>query len=171
MPQSLLSSFVGVRTVGLMEQEEESPLTKPDLNRDAAGRYRLTVVDDSDAFVSLIAEVVADRFVVTGITPRGLDEIAKTAPHLLMVDLNPRRRGLLSGWQLIEEARAHPELQDIPIILCTGTVEANDELEHALRHPAVHMLTKPFALDVLDDTLSRAMAWSSGRHDDGNRPD
>jgi CheY-like chemotaxis protein len=156
--------------MGSSERNTEEAGAPPARQRKHTERHRMTVVDDSDAFVGLVAEVVADRFVVIGIKPRSLDEIVKTEPDVLMVDLNPRDGGPLNGWHLIEGARAHDALREVPIILCTGAVDANGELERALRHPAVQLLAKPFALDAFDETLARALSRTAAPNGDGTAP-
>jgi CheY-like chemotaxis protein len=171
VPWLLVSSCgCGVKAVGFSEGTTEVAGAPEALHPEGTERYRMTVVDDSDAFVSLVAEVIADRFVVTGIKPNSLDDVTQSEPDVLMVDLNPRGVGLRDGWRLIEAARAHQRLRDVPIILCTGMAEADGEVERALRYPAVQLLTKPFALDALDDALARAVSRKTALNGDGTAP-
>jgi CheY-like chemotaxis protein len=135
---------------------------------DGAGRslYRLTVVDDSNEFVSMVRDVLADQYVVTGIEPQSLDDIARTMPQVLIVDVHPRDRGKLNGWHVIEGAKEHDGLRHVPIILCSGQVGRNGDLERALDYPRVQLLPKPFTLDALDAVLARAMADRRAAYDE-----
>ena len=131
--------------------------SKPEALR-AQPTYRLTIVDDSDEFVSMMREVLAGRYEVIGIQAESTEDVAEARPDVIMVDLNPRAEKLRVLWRTIGEARAHPMLRHVPIILCAPRVDGSPEVEQALHHPLVQLLTKPFTLDALDAALARAMA-------------
>ena len=66
--------------------------------------------------------------------------------------------GTLAGWQLIEHARNDDGLRDVPIILCTGQIGLDGDWDQMARFANVHMLAKPFELEILEATVARAMA-------------
>jgi len=144
-----------------MEGRSE-PLPEHDGLTTSDGGYRVTVVDDSQDFVSMLSDVLAGRYVVTGLQPRSIDEIVQTDPHLLMVDVHPRNETMLNGWQVVEQARAHDLLRRVPIILFAADLNHDGNFERARRYPGVHLLAKPFSLDVLDATLALATASMDG---------
>ena len=70
-----------------------------------------------------------------------------------------RNDDALGGWVLINLARRDPRLRQVPIILCTGGI--GTDLDRLTQLPDVHLLAKPFDLDVLESTMRRAMAASA----------
>jgi len=120
---------------------------------------RVTVVDDNHAFVALLADLLGDRFRVTGILPRTISELAATDPELVFVDVFIRNDDALGGRVLIDLARRDPRLREVPIILCTGAI--GPDLDRLTQLPDVHLLAKPFDLDVLESTMRRAMTASA----------
>ncbi len=123
---------------------------------DAAAFVRVTVVDDNDEFVALMEDLLGDRFRVTGILPRSIAELSATDPELVFVDVFVRNDDALGGWELIDLARRDPRLREVPIILCTG--EIGPDLDRLTQLRDVHLLAKPFDLDMLESTMRRALA-------------
>jgi CheY-like chemotaxis protein len=117
----------------------------------------MTIIDDSSDFVSLVREVLEDRYDVTAVHPRSMEDVARTRPDVLMVDLHPHDDRKLRGWQIIEGARAHASLRDVPIIICTGATLRDGDVERSAIFPALHILSKPFSLDSLDSMLATAL--------------
>ena len=66
------------------------------------------------------------------------------------------------GLRIIEELRADEETRTFPIILCTGAPEAVHSLGPRLDQLGVPVVLKPFSIDVLDQTLSAALAGLFG---------
>jgi CheY-like chemotaxis protein len=125
----------------------------------ASESVRVTVVDDNDDFVSLMEDLLGDSFRVTGILPRTITELSATDPDLVFVDVFVRNGDAVGGWDLIDLARRDLRLRDVPIILCTG--EIGPGLDRLSNYPDVHLLAKPFDLDVLERTMRHAMALGS----------
>jgi CheY-like chemotaxis protein len=121
---------------------------------------RVTVVDDNDEFVALMEDLLGDRFRVTGILPRTITELSATDPDLVFVDVFVRNDHALGGWELIDLARHDPVLRDVPIILCTGAI--GPDLDRLSGLHDVHLLAKPFDLDVLEGTMRHAMMAATG---------
>ena len=105
-------------------------------------------------------DLLGHRFRVSGILPRTITELSATDPDLVFVDVFVRNDDALGGWELIDLARRDPRLRDVPIILCTG--EIGPDLDRLSSLPDVHLLAKPFDLDVLESTMRRAMVAASG---------
>ncbi len=123
---------------------------------DSSAFVRVTVVDDDNEFVALMEDLLGERFRVTGILPRSITELSATDPELVFVDVFVRNDDALGGWELIDLARRDPRLREVPIILCTG--EIGPDLDRLTELRDVHLLAKPFDLDVLESTMRRAMA-------------
>jgi CheY-like chemotaxis protein len=123
---------------------------------DANRLPRITVVDDSPEFVALLDEIFAARFEVMGASHRSIHAIAETRPQLLIVDNEPASGFGLTAWQLVNSARDDAELRDIPIIVCpTDYVSFDADGEQLARLDNVHLIAKPFALDVLEKLVAR----------------
>ena len=123
---------------------------------------RVTVVNDSPEFLELIEDILEDeRYPVTlvdGDLPEPLERIRESRPELLMIDL---RLGSdkLHGWDIAQQVRHDPELARVPILLCSADVAALTEVEDQLddtRRTA--MLTKPFRIEELIETVERLLA-------------
>ena len=136
--------------------------------RDARGSVdadrlpRITVVDDSPEFVGLLDEIFAERFEVMGASHQSIQAIAETRPQLLIVDNEPASGHGLSAWQLVNSARDDDELRHVPIIVCTTDYVSFDaDGERMARLDNVHLMAKPFALDVLEKLVSRLLPGGS----------
>jgi CheY-like chemotaxis protein len=123
---------------------------------------RITVVNDSEEFLGLMREVLD----ALGHTPTVLDgskvtveEIAGTHPHILVIDLHLGSPEVLDdGWALVVGSRAHPELADVPIVVCSGNVIYLRERAAEIAALAdVHPLEKPFGLVDVEDLLRRLL--------------
>ena len=123
---------------------------------------RVTVVNDNPEFLELIREILeSDRFEATtidGDQADALDRIRASRPDVLMIDLRLGRDGL-HGWRVAQEVRRDPELDGVPILVCSGDVFALRDIEADLatsKHVAA--LEKPFSIDQLTDTIDELLA-------------
>jgi DNA-binding response OmpR family regulator len=123
---------------------------------------RVTVVNDSSEFLDLMRALLAeDRHHMTGFEAVGthVEDIVASDPELLVVDLRledtPQS---VSGWELVILARAHRDLLDVPVILCSADVfelrKRATELEQLAN---VHVLTKPFDIDEMLGLIRRLL--------------
>lgn len=124
-----------------------------------AFRARITVVNDTESFLSLIRDALQDRYAVT--TFNGLhltaESLVESRPDLIMVDLVMRGREL-SGWDVIQLCRADEHLSKVPIIVCSA--DASQLRERAADLATIASLTvleKPFGLDELDAAVEGAL--------------
>jgi CheY-like chemotaxis protein len=123
---------------------------------DANRLPRIAVVDDSPEFVALLDEIFAERFEVVGASGQSIHRIAEAQPQLLIVDSQPASGLGGSAWQLVNLARDHAQLRDVPIIVCTTDYVSFDaDGERLARLENVHLMAKPFALDVLETLVAR----------------
>ena len=127
---------------------------------------RITVVDDHQEFLDLLRDVFDEGFEVSTVAQvTSVNQVADTAPDVMIVDLhtNGMNRGL-TGWQLVELARHHRELREVPIILCTGDLTGlmrhGDDLK---AYDDVHLLAKPFELEVIEGLVSRLVRTHGAR--------
>ena len=120
---------------------------------------RITVIDDSpemrdvlsDALFSEAVEVIHMGAVSS------IDEVAASAPDVLMVDL---RLGTdhLPGWQIIRQVRTNPSLIDVPVIVCSAALDQMRAYGGANVDARTYLLPKPFSLDDLEAVMAEALA-------------
>lgn len=122
---------------------------------------RITVVNDHPAFLELVRDILeADRYETTtvdGDKPGALEAIRESRPDLLMIDL---RMGTdrLHGWSISQDVRRDPELDRLPILLCSADTMAIEELREELNgHHQVATIRKPFTIDTLTETIDRLL--------------
>ncbi len=123
----------------------------------SAMRRRVTVVDDSPELLALLGDVLGldglDVSLLDGATT--LDVINQSAPDLLVVDWR-FTADRLTGLEIIRQARSHPALRGVPIVVCSA---APEELR---RMPQLSILDKPFSLEELETCVSQALSEPLG---------
>jgi CheY-like chemotaxis protein len=123
---------------------------------------RVTVVNDSEEFLALMAEILGDLgHQMTGYRAIevSIDCVVGSAPDLLIVDLRLDDKAQeLSGWEVMLLARAHPTLRGVPIILCTADIYGIAERETELAEiGGVELVTKPFTIDEMAEVIGRLL--------------
>jgi len=124
-----------------------------------ASRARISVVNDTESFLSLIRDALNDRYAVT--TFNGLhlttERLAESRPDLIMVDLVMRGREL-SGWDVIQLCRADEGLSRVPIIVCSADAgQLKERAADLATIPSLTVLVKPFGLEELDAAVESAL--------------
>lgn len=123
---------------------------------DAGGR--VLVVEDDDSVALVLADLLEEegfevRRASNGRT--GLDLLEAFRPHVVLLDL---MMPVLDGWGF----RAHqrqlpPDLAQIPVLVLSG---ARDARTAAADLGAAGVVTKPFEVDALADTVRRLLMAS-----------
>ncbi len=112
-----------------------------------AGAPHLLVAEDNAEMLGFLCETFAPRYRVT--TARdGREALARAVelhPDLVVSDVMMPE---MSGEQLLEELRANPAFDDVPVILLTAKADAPSRL-HALERGVQEYLGKPFSTDEL----------------------
>ena len=124
-----------------------------------ASRARITVVNDTESFLTLIRDALHDRYDVA--TFNGEDVTAErlvgTRPDLLMIDLVMRGREL-TGWDIIQMCRNDERLRTVPIIVCSADLRQLRQRAADLSAIAsLTVLEKPFGLGDLDVAVETAL--------------
>jgi two-component system, cell cycle response regulator len=126
---------------------------------------RVTVVNDNQEFLDMVGDILKDeRYSVTLVDEdfaEPLDRIRDSRPDLLMIDL---RLGTdrLHGWDIAQQMRHDPAFADVPILVCSADVLALAEVEDQLDDThVVGVLTKPFEIDALTETVERMLGDAS----------
>ncbi len=120
----------------------------------------IAVVDDDDAFVDLMREVLTDEGyrVLIGTVEEGAAAMVKRArPALAILDL--RMHAVGSGITILRSLRDDPSTVAIPVLVCSADLIFLRDHADDLRALNCQTLPKPFDLDTLLDTI-RAMLGS-----------
>jgi len=123
---------------------------------------RVTVVNDSSQFLELMDGLLTTQgHQMTGFqaVATAFEQVVASDPELLLVDLRLEdMRQEVSGWELIILAKAHPDLLNVPIILCTADVwELETRATDLEQIAGVHVRTKPFDVDEMCELIQRLL--------------
>src|SRR3989441_5548814 len=125
------------------------------------GRGLILVVEDNPDMNRFITETLAgNHSVASAFNGRqGLEKALELRPDVIVTDLMMPE---MSGDQLVREARAHPELNAVPIIVLTA--KADDELcAKLLREGAQDYLRKPFSAEELQARIRNLVFMKRAR--------
>jgi len=126
---------------------------------------RVTVINDSPQFLGLMKDLLTSlghEMIGFEAVETAFEQVVASDPDLLVVDLRLEdKRQEVSGWELIILARAHADLLDVPIILCTADLWELEKRATDLEQIAdVYVRTKPFEVDAMCDLIQRLLADS-----------
>lgn len=125
---------------------------------------RLTVVDDSPELLALFGEVFrSDGMEIMlfdgAVTIR---DIEGSRPDLVVLDMRLGNDGV-AGLELVRSLRAHRDLRNVPIIVCSAAMDTLvDHADELAGSPDVFVLSKPFSLDELESCVEEALSRSRG---------
>jgi EAL domain-containing protein (putative c-di-GMP-specific phosphodiesterase class I) len=115
---------------------------------------RVLLVDDQPSVLRSMSRVLAVRGYVVETASNGVDAIRLVANGDFDVVVSDIAMPEMDGIRLLSEIRAHDLY--VPVILMTGEPTVDTAVQ-ALEHGAIHYLTKPFQLPVLESMLDKAI--------------
>jgi two-component system, OmpR family, response regulator len=115
------------------------------------------VLDDEAAIVEILCEVLEDEGCrVTGFgTPPAVEEVARLAPDLIILDLI--FGGQNAGLGFLAMLRSSPATAAIPVVVCTALTDPGIASALAQLRPEVRVLTKPFDIDEVGGFVRSAV--------------
>jgi CheY-like chemotaxis protein len=123
---------------------------------------RVTVVNDSPDFLELMADLLHDAnypaTLIDGDRDNAMELVEAAEPEILIIDL---RLGSdeLKGLDVLRKVRDHPDLRDVPTIVCTADRAGLESVEDEIRSMRrVSVLMKPFEVEALYDALRGAQS-------------
>ncbi len=121
-----------------------------------ADRARILIVDDEPDLVSTIqCRLEANNYnVVTAADGQeGLIKAAKEKPDLILLDTN---MPVMNGHEMLERLRKHPDLKNIPVIMCTAICGAQD-IATVSSYDVTDYITKPLDCMELMEKVANAL--------------
>lgn len=108
-------------------------------------REKILIVDDDIGIINTMVDILSrnsdDYEIFQTVKSTKALEIAKNKlPDLIIADWQMPK---ISGIELICELKLIPELQQIPVIICTGSMTKSEDLKTALEAGAVDFIRKP----------------------------
>src|SRR5688572_18896016 len=93
-----------------------------------AGRQRVVIVDDDEAFVDIVRELLESEGYEVLATADWRDSyllVKETLPAVVLLDLVMEQREV--GWAVLEVLKSDALTQDIPVIVCSAAVSSLDD--------------------------------------------
>jgi DNA-binding response OmpR family regulator len=119
-------------------------------------RRRVLVVDDqADIRLMCRVNLALEGYEVLEANDgeSGLRMIREVHPDLVLLDVMMPG---IDGWEVLETAKADPDLADIPIVLLTARVQREDEIR-GWSSGAADYLAKPFNPSTLTQVVNRTL--------------
>jgi DNA-binding response OmpR family regulator len=120
-------------------------------------KMRVLVVEDD----AVIAEIITLNLEMEGFEPHhapdggsGLDAVAKVDPHLVLLDVMMPD---MDGWAVLEQLRADPATETLPVIMLTARAMPADQVR-GWNLGATGYLTKPFSPMAMVDKVREVIA-------------
>lgn len=123
------------------------------MSASSSKQRHILVVNDDPAILELFEELLSeDGYRVTldkfeRETSELLDIVRELQPDLVLLDFIIG--GERKGWQLLQVIKMDRSTRDIPVLVCTAAVKQVTELSTHLDELKVHVVIKPFDIDVL----------------------
>lgn len=117
---------------------------------------RILVVDDeADLTTTIQCRLEANKYkVITASNGQeGLKKAETEKPDLILLDNN---MPVMTGPEMLEQIRNHPELKDMPVIMVTALCEAED-IASVSAYGISDYITKPFDYPVLMEKIANAL--------------
>jgi PAS domain S-box-containing protein len=129
-------------------------LTKYPISNTKTENLQVLIIEDSIVAAEQVARYLKELNLQTTIYSRGegaVNEAIRICPVLILLDIQLPN---LSGWEVLRQLKAHPDTQNIPVIV----ISVVDERSQALSLGASDYLVKPISRDQIRQTLNKLLA-------------
>ena len=124
-------------------------------------RARILVVDDEPDLVDTIQRRLEyfDWDVTTAFNgEEGLENAVSEKPDLIVLDIE---MPVMDGHEMLKQLRKHPDLRNIPVIMCTMSDKIQD-ITMASSNNICDYVTKPFDFAALTEKIATALKSRNG---------
>lgn len=118
----------------------------------------IVVIDDDKPFIELMTDVLSEEgytVVDCQSEAEAIPCIEQHKPDMVILDIHVERLG--GGWNVLQKMRQHPQVKDIPVIICSADVTFLREKANQLRSKKSDMLGKPFDLEEMLEKIKDAL--------------
>jgi DNA-binding response OmpR family regulator len=119
-------------------------------------RARILVVDDEPDLVDTMRrrlEYFDWDVTIASNGKQGLESALNDKPDLIVLDID---MPIMNGHEMLKQLREHPNLRDIPVIMCTMSDKVQD-ITMASSNNICDYLTKPFDFADLTEKIAAAL--------------
>ncbi len=115
----------------------------------------IMVVNDTEEILELFREVLTyEGYDVSlhAYGKRGMDEVERIAPDLIISDFPPLEREQ-HGWQFLQMLKMRRTTAHIPVVVCTTNLRAIENNQAWMVSKGMRVVAKPFTVDELLDPI------------------
>jgi DNA-binding response OmpR family regulator len=119
---------------------------------------RILVINDTQEILDLfriLLEGEGYEVVLSGFPFQQVSEIEQINPDLIILDFIFGDQK--SGWQMLQLLKMKRSTASIPVVVCTAALNAVREQEGYLISQGVHVVYKPFDIDLIMTTIKLAL--------------
>lgn len=119
----------------------------------------IAVINDDPAFLEFVASFIeSETTFETVVWDHGTDnitELRESLPDVVILDIRLGDQNV--GAEILGNMRSDPQLQSIPVIVCTADSNFLQEESELLESLKADVLEKPFDLEALEQKVERAL--------------
>jgi two-component system response regulator VicR len=142
---------VNLQRIGILAERLEASMTDDDPRR-------VVYIEDEQEMIDLVRLILSRKgFEVIGANGgrEGLDEIRKTLPDLVLLDLMMPD---MDGWEVYQQMKAEEPTRQIPVIIITAKAQNIDKVLGLHIAKVDDYISKPFSPKELVDSVERVLA-------------
>lgn len=116
----------------------------------------ILVVDDEPDNLGVVQKLLQYLGATVTVADNGKEGLAaalESTPHLIITDLS---MPVMSGWDLLREARTYDNLNDVPVIALTAHAMAGDK-ERVLQAGFANYISKPIKVEQFIPDIVRML--------------
>ncbi len=117
----------------------------------------IMIFNDTLEILQLFADILTPEGYSVSLrtfTDQDIDAVKSVGPTLVIADCAPFA-GEKTGWQLMQKLRMSRDTENVPVLLCSTSLDLIRELEGLLTEKRVIALPKPFTPDELLAAVER----------------
>ena len=135
------------------------------------GATKVVCIEDEPEMIELVKLILEKKGVEVIGAPggrQGLEVIARERPDLVLLDLMMPD---MDGWEVYQQMKARPEMQNIPVIVVTAKAQSIDKVLGLHIAKVDDYITKPFGPTELAESVRRVLQRHASANPTRARPE